>query len=329
MARAGRFFSPGSAGLGSAHDAVVELHDHLHDRIRIIPTGAGSIPPASFDGTPSQQIFLQRSGACDQFIEFRPAAVFEHVGAHFRHNDMRRAEGRLNPRRQARRTRQTPPPPCRACRRNPLCAPNLHRESGSGVACVFPPSQSQSVLFRAVRCLSILFSFIGFVTCQGPCPPCRDRATAVPTSSSAILWPAASCRRRLRRRVPAAVRAADPPHGRARHPCRSPLARHLADGFQRGDALTGDRLQLFAQCLRVVGHQFGPVARAGELDIEALLRGEMFVPRASMAAITLSTVRPGKGCTVDAQAWSRWRGYRMRRSEVLVPGDAQLLLGRR
>ena len=26
-----------------------------------------------------------------------------------------------------------------------------------------------------------------------------------------------------------------------------------------------------------------------------------------MAAITLSTVRPWKACTVDTQAWSRWR----------------------
>ena len=79
-------------------------------------------------------------------------------------------------------------------------------------------------------------------------------------------------------------------------------ALHLADAFQRRDALAGDGLEPGAELDRVVGDQLGAVARAADLDIEALLRGEMRVPRLHSGDHPLSTVRPWKAWTVDAQA---------------------------
>ena len=57
------------------------------------------------------------------------------------------------------------------------------------------------------------------------------------------------------------------------------LALHLPDPFERGDPLAGDGLELRPQLGRVVGDQFGPVAGARYLDVEALLRGEVRVVR--------------------------------------------------
>ena len=53
------------------------------------------------------------------------------------------------------------------------------------------------------------------------------------------------------------------------------LALHFADGFERGDALFGDGLELRAEVCRVLGDQLGAVPHPAYLDIEALLGGEM------------------------------------------------------
>ena len=56
------------------------------------------------------------------------------------------------------------------------------------------------------------------------------------------------------------------------------LSRHLADAFERGDTLAGDRLELRAELGRVVGDQVRAVPGAADLHVEALLRGEVRVP---------------------------------------------------
>ena len=68
-------------------------------------------------------------------------------------------------------------------------------------------------------------------------------------------------------------------------PCRVrlyALLRHsphrLPDPFERREALAGDGLELLAQPLRVVGDQLGAVARPADLDIEALLGGQVMHP---------------------------------------------------
>ena len=47
--------------------------------------------------------------------------------------------------------------------------------------------------------------------------------------------------------------------------------------LERGNALAGDRLELFAQRRPVIRNQFGAVARAGDLHVEALERGQVRV----------------------------------------------------
>ncbi len=54
------------------------------------------------------------------------------------------------------------------------------------------------------------------------------------------------------------------------------LALHrFSNAFQCRNPLPRRRLQLPAQHLRVVGDQFGPVARPADLDVETFLRGEV------------------------------------------------------
>ena len=55
----------------------------------------------------------------------------------------------------------------------------------------------------------------------------------------------------------------------------------------------GDGLELGAELGRVVGDEFGPVAGPAYFDVEALCVVRCLC-RASIAAITLSTVRPWK-----------------------------------
>ena len=50
---------------------------------------------------------------------------------------------------------------------------------------------------------------------------------------------------------------------------------HLADSFERRDALADNGLQLRQEFRRVVGDKFRPPARPADLDIEALLRDEL------------------------------------------------------
>ena len=66
----------------------------------------------------------------------------------------------------------------------------------------------------------------------------------------------------------------------------SPLRLVRPDGFERRDPLAGGRLELLLQRRLVIGDELGPVARAGDLNVEALLRGEVG-SRASPCASSL------------------------------------------
>ena len=55
------------------------------------------------------------------------------------------------------------------------------------------------------------------------------------------------------------------------------LARYLPDAFERHDPLARHGLKLGAEFRRVVGDELSTVARAADLDIEALLGGEVRV----------------------------------------------------
>ena len=63
------------------------------------------------------------------------------------------------------------------------------------------------------------------------------------------------------------------------HSLVRPLARHLADAFERRNPLSRDGLELRPELGCVVGDELGAVARATDLDVEALLGGEVRVPR--------------------------------------------------
>ncbi len=54
-----------------------------------------------------------------------------------------------------------------------------------------------------------------------------------------------------------------------------PLECHLADAFERSDALAGDGLEPGAEVGCAVGEEFGAVARPADLDVEAVLGGEV------------------------------------------------------
>ena len=58
-------------------------------------------------------------------------------------------------------------------------------------------------------------------------------------------------------------------------PGLAPLRPVRLDCLQRRDPLAGGRFELLLQRRHVVGDELGPVARAADLDVEALLRGEV------------------------------------------------------
>ena len=126
----------------------------------------------------------------------------------------------------------------------------------------------------------------GIVTTQGPCLPCRARGPDASGSRAGDFGP---CRTLpAPSSAPRSVR--DPPSGAAVSRSFPAVAarsaalpgfvpRQFPDAFERRDALARGFLERRQQLARVVGDQLGAVARAADLDIEALLRGQVRVAR--------------------------------------------------
>ena len=89
--------------------------------------------------------------------------------------------------------------------------------------------------------------------------------------------PPGPCPRPARPRDVAGVRPSARPPGLCVLARR--LARHLPDPLQRRDPFPRDGLKLGPELGRVVGDQLGPVARPADLDVEALMGGQMRMPR--------------------------------------------------
>ena len=76
--------------------------------------------------------------------------------------------------------------------------------------------------------------------------------------------------------------------------------------FERGNPLSGGCFQTFVQHSGIVGDELGAVSGTADLDIEALLDGEMAVNRFHQGDhVVHSATWAWKAWTVQAQAWSR------------------------